>query len=184
MIGILVPLLISAGRLLSAVTRGVAMTFAWPFCSPAEIMALICAVPKTPVVNPIAVFAILENRSLLIDGFGRLAGGGISVVLLWKGSATKPATSGAVEKCCELDADVAAEISLGDDDACLDLDLRLGLVKIRDKLFDGVQILPDVGYDKRVRPLIDLDRTATRQAFLDDAQKAAIGTAGKTRIPA
>ena len=46
--GILVPLLISAARLLSAVTRGVAMTFACPFCSPSEMRALNCAVPNTP----------------------------------------------------------------------------------------------------------------------------------------
>src|SRR5436189_4200345 len=73
-IGILVPLFISAGRLLSAVTRGVAMTFAWPFCSPSVISELICAVPNIPVVKPMAVLAIDDARPLLIEPIGRLGG--------------------------------------------------------------------------------------------------------------
>ena len=47
---------ICAGRLLSAVTRGVAMIFACPFDSAAVMSALICAVPKMPVVSPMTVF--------------------------------------------------------------------------------------------------------------------------------
>src|ERR1043165_5969520 len=79
-IGILVELLISATRLLRAVTRGVAMIFASPFCSPAEIIALSCAVPKKPVVRPSPVFAIFENSFLLPWGWGPWSfwiGGGV-----------------------------------------------------------------------------------------------------------
>src|SRR5436190_3246652 len=79
-IGIFVPLFISAWRLLRAVTRGVAMTFAWPCCSPAEMIALSWAVPKIPVVRPIAVLLIFETRSLLTDGVGSPAGLGRALV--------------------------------------------------------------------------------------------------------
>src|SRR6185369_1852453 len=64
--GICDPLSICAGRLLSAVTRGVATVFAWPRDSANEINALIWAVPNSPVVKPITVLAAAAAS----DGFG------------------------------------------------------------------------------------------------------------------
>src|SRR6185369_11864558 len=66
--GICEPLSICAGRLLSAVTRGVATVFAWPRDSANVISALICAVPNNPVVKPITVLAAAAARLLVGTG--------------------------------------------------------------------------------------------------------------------
>ena len=50
------------------------MIFACPLFSPAVINMLICAVPNTPVVKPIAVLAICDERLLLIEPTGKLGG--------------------------------------------------------------------------------------------------------------
>ncbi len=60
--GICVPLSICAERLLSAVTRGVATTLAWPLPSAAVMSAPICAVPKMPVVRPMTVVGLSAPR--------------------------------------------------------------------------------------------------------------------------
>ncbi len=61
--GICEPDSICAGRLLRAVTRGVAMIFACPFCSAAVMSALICAVPISPVVRPMTVLGAVAPRA-------------------------------------------------------------------------------------------------------------------------
>src|SRR6185436_1553571 len=66
--GICEPLSICAGRLLRAVTRGVATVFACPRDSASVISALICAVPNKPVVKPITVLAAAAARLFVGTG--------------------------------------------------------------------------------------------------------------------
>src|SRR5215213_6744180 len=66
--GICEPLSICAGRLLRAVTRGVATVFACPRDSASVISALICAVPNNPVVKPITVLAAAAARLFVGTG--------------------------------------------------------------------------------------------------------------------
>src|SRR6185369_10534085 len=58
------PLSICAGRLLRAVTRGVATVFAWPRDSANVIIEVSWAVPSNPVVKPITVLAAAAAMAL------------------------------------------------------------------------------------------------------------------------
>ena len=73
-----------------------------------------------------------------------------------------------------MDAEVAREVSVGDDDARLDLDLRFGLVEQLDEASDGVNVLLHVCDDKSVRATVNLYAAAAREAARDDGEYALI----------
>src|SRR5215213_2737899 len=72
----------------------------------------------------------------------------------------------------QLEAEVAREVAVGEHDARLDLDLRLGLVEQLDEAAYGVDVLLNVGDDERVRAAVDLHSAAAREPALNDGQDA------------
>ena len=141
--GIWLPLSICAERLFRAVTRGLAMVLLWPFDSERFRAAVICAVPKIPVVswiNPVGTASLA--RPVCPD------------------DRAADVVDKRVAAEADLHADVTQEVSLRDNDTGFDLNLRFRLIEKGHQLTDRVDVLANVGDNDRVAAAVDFYRAA------------------------